>query len=280
MKSFAKYAAVFAAAMSVASVASAGTATFVNPDAHSGYGYTSIGTGVSAGPTNYTASGDGPLASIQAVGEAWAGFENKNLVFTRIFDTGPVGALRTNVGGPPGTPAGLAAGDGNGNFYTDALWSDGVVDLSLRARYAARSQRVGTTSDLNANYTTFVDLDAGVSQFPAGTTLTTPAEFRWGRSQTTSTSAVHLSDATNPDRMITFLVQGFALDDLGQTTNLLGTPTFAIFFEDLTDMDYNDAAILFQFASRGADIPLPGAAAMGLALMGGAGLTRARRRMA
>jgi hypothetical protein len=285
MRSVIKFAVAAAAAMAMANVANAATATFVNPGPAGGYGYSGLGGGSA---TNYTASGDGSGASVQAIGNGWATLLASNLTFTRIYDSGPGGATYNDINAA-GLPTSI-----------DSLWKDGIASVSLRATFAGDGQWVGTRTasglttqveppisgtQLSGNGK-FINVKSGFTSIAASnpfpfllnTGLPSPSgsqTFEFVRSSNGSTvgqSSDPTLNASGRDQMISFLVTGDNFQP--------GEFYYAIFFEDRPpggDYDYNDMALLFRGAAGGPVIPLPSAAMMGLALMGGMGIARVRR---
>lgn len=270
MKVSRRHAAIFAvAAVSfVGAAASAGTATFVNPTAGGGYGYTNlsgIGVGGVASATAYGSAAPGEF-SMQQIANAFAGvnFFNTNLTFTRIFDFGPNGATSPNIGSVPASTA------------TDKIWTDGTVSIALKAAYAGNTQWLGTEGPSSTQFVNIkpntgspfiVPQDANNLVLPTGGT-----PFRFIRSNDGTFSANDQTSDQASDRMISFLVTGDGVD----------SPTYALFWEDGTDGDFNDLAVIFSPVSGGSPlaVPLPASAMMGLGLFAFIGASRARRMFA
>lgn len=259
------------------------TATLNTPTAATNYGYTAIGGSVANGfasNPNYNFKPAGKELSIGEVAARFAAAVGESLTFTRLYDTGPVAALNANISGAISATA---------NNLVDSQWRDGTVNIAVRAGYSANSQYIGTAkvgdSITNPTIASVYQLKAGVNVLGApapgtGSLDTGGSPFIFVRSSSSftvgqsigtdksnsKTSTFQRTDGTT-DRFVSFEVKGATFSG------------YAVFTEDFTDYDYNDAAFLFEGVARAVTpaVPLPSAALMGGAAFGLLGVRRARR---
>jgi hypothetical protein len=165
---------------------------------------------------------------------------------TRIDDKDIVGLLNM-VSGTPGSA-------------TDEIWTDGMSNLTVKAKFAAYSQEFGY--DTGSGYTKVFDvIGSDFSVSGSGTVKFTPGStWNWVRS---GTGGEWYSDPSNNndsiDHMVTYQITG-----LGD-----GYTTWLVFWEDLkggyngcggSDRDFNDMAVEIKAAPI---IPAPGAVLLG-----------------
>ena len=158
------------------------------------------------------------------------------------------------------------------NFTTadDSNWTDGTVRSTAEARYASWDQSFGWKDNTTGGTsTTMFDVlgwgfDPGQSDYGPYPVLST--DFEWERSGTGPTWSSDPEDNGGDDHMITFLVEGTGVN-----------PQWLVFWEDAPygaiDFDFNDLVVQIGVLI----VPLPPAAMMGLAGLGGLVLLKRRR---
>ncbi len=159
------------------------------------------------------------------------------------------------------------------NFATadDTNWTDGTVRTYAKAHYASWDQTFGWKDNTAGGTSTelFDVLGWGYNpgQTDYGPFPVMSTDFEWERSGDKGpTWSSDPDDNGGEDHMITFFVEGHGID-----------PTWLVFWEDAPygaiDFDFNDMVVQVGVLI----VPLPPAAMMGIASLGGLAVLRRRR---
>ena len=167
------------------------------------------------------------------------------------FSNGTVSAMRIkDFYGT--TPIDIFTG-GTGNM--DQVWQDGSVTITAEARFAGYSQKFGYfKGSSGGSYMNLFDV-TGSGYNPGGSVtgldmsaaIMPSTTWRWGRSGDGGDfSSLAADNSSSTDRMVTYKITGLA----GTET------TWLLFWEDKTDMDYNDLVVEVTTVGGGVD-PVP-----------------------
>ncbi|MDX2114421.1 MAG: DUF4114 domain-containing protein [Planctomycetota bacterium] len=224
-----------------------------------------------AGMSPVGSSGEPSVHQIvqQVFGDVFSGSVGTSLTSTTL--SSPVTLTRVDDFGLGGIMDGTGLTRGSAD---DQVWSGGVVNATVKARFAGYNQRFGyfAGTDAGAPYVNLFNVgSSGYSVTGEAVNIDLGAlagNWRWGRSGDGSTFSSRASDNVDGlDHMISFQITG--LENGAASTWLLC-------FEDLRanqnpDWDYNDLVVEVSFS-------IPGPSTVGV--MAGAGLLGVRRRRA
>lgn len=242
----------------ISSICEAGFTTVFAPTAAGEVGHVDILNGIYGG--TFSASG--------------VDFSNGSITATRIHDF-------DDSDGHSGSLNLLADSDVGVN---DQVWHDGIAMLNARARYASYSQHFGYfqgSDNPTTGFTsgTLISVDTnpflGLGETFGPTNIV--GEWRWGREGTTTNSSLDSDNVDGLDHMVTYMITGAGLIDLGYSAD---DTVWLIFWDDQTypgtDRDFNDLAI--EIVAQAMAIPLP--APVALAGVGLIGVLLRRRKFA
>jgi hypothetical protein len=237
-----------------------------------------IASASAASATSFTKIG-GPagtesnLRNIMA-GVLGAGYGNGNLLTTNVrtatdgskgrdYSFGGLTAYRIyDIGVDTGTRMNVAYFDAGRD---DNGWADGVVDVSVKARFAAYSQGLGTTVAGQQLSVTGNGFNPGMS---GNSTFSTGAIFEWLRY---GDNGPH-SSSDHADKGMDNMVSWAVLDSSGKLVS------WVLAFDDngnKNDRDFQDLVVEVSTVARA--IPLPAGGSMAsVALLGLAGMRRRR----
>ncbi|MCZ6834170.1 MAG: hypothetical protein O7G85_00195 [Planctomycetota bacterium] len=198
-------------------------------------------------------------------------FTNGSITATRIHDF-------DNGDGHSGS-LNLLSSSGSG--MNDQVWTDGVSLMSAQAVYGDAGQSFGIfqgSDDPTSGYTgdSMLSINPFVGTHMTYGQVTLNSDWRWGRDGTSLQSSLEGENSGSLDHMVTYMITGAGLVDLGYDPNAV---IWLLFWDDGSlegsNRDFNDLVIQIS-AIGGQVIPLP--APILLASIGLFGMILTRKR--